>query len=475
MRRPEKSAATFRIHDSGTSRPFSRLTWMFRLTWMLVVFGGLVLGCLWGTATLLAQGPQARPGYLVDGRREVMQVVWQDEQWQATTSDGEDASAAMVQWGRLIERWKPTLMLTHGEVVVDFLELDEQHLTIGRDPYSFSQRPLWAKQKLSRGSVRGFVMQWPSEQQAQDQLRNAIKESAESDRVWFVDGEFVDGRVVESLGEDSRVEEIKVVRGGREILIPTRRIRALRFATRDLVDEGADERADKGADVREKDEREKDERSDVVPARWQVGFQDGTILDVARVSETAAIVDLELPDSLRLHLPSATFRRSVCFLRPHRQDVLWLGDQEPLDVRHMPFFTGTWRLARNKNLWGGRLRERGQWHDRGLAMHSTTRVAYDLDGGEQVLQARLALDPSAGQAGSVRYFVFSRQDVDSPWKENYKSPVIRGSDSPIDISVPIGPATQLALIVEYADDGDVLDRACWFDARLVHLVHLVHQ
>lgn len=425
----------------------------------------LALLCL-DLAQAVAQGPQPRFGSLVDGRREQMQVLWQQGKWEAKTMQGEDVMSRLVQWGRLTERLKPTMFLTHGEVVINLLRLDEQTVQVGRDPYSFSQRPLWAEQTFSRTHVRGIVLQWPAEQQAQDQLRVALVESAETDRVWFGDGEFLDGRVIESLGEESRLEEVRVSRNGREISIPVRRIAAIRFASQkaDAVSrddpapppvENGDSASD-GATI-----------STGGKARWQIGFQDGSFLAVVAVTEADNTVVLALPGAVRVRIPAATFRRSICFLRPQRDDVVWLGDRKPLDVRHLAFFTGEWRLARNTNLWGGRLREPSQWHDRGLAMHSTTRVAYELDGSDATFQARLALDMSAGQRGSVRYFVFARAAVDAPWDEVYQSSIIRGSDAPTDISVALGKAKQLALIVEFADEGDVLDRACWFAARLV--------
>jgi hypothetical protein len=414
-----------------------------------------------------AQGPQPRLGYLVDGRREQTQVLWQQGHWGAKTMKGEDVMSSLVQWGRLTERLKPTMFLTHGEAVIDLLRLDEQSVKVGRDPYSFSQRPLWAEQSFLRNQVRGFVLQWPAEQNAQDQLRAALVESAETDRVWFDDGEFLDGRVIESLGENSRLEEVRVSRGGREILIPVRRIAAIRFASPKRNLENSDNHDALGHTPAEDGEAFDDKTTSTAKPQWQIGFQDGSFLEVVAVTEADNTVGLALPATVRLSIPAPTFRRSFCFLRPLRDDVVWLGDRKPLDIRHVAFFTGEWPLARNTNLWGGRLREPSQWHDRGLAMHSTTRVAYDLDGSEAIFQARLALDMSAGRRGSVRYFVFSRTDMEAPWEEVYKSPIVRGTDLPKDISVALGKAKQLALIVEFADEGDVLDRACWFAARLV--------
>ena len=58
-------------------------------------------------------------------------------------------------------------------------------------------------------------------------------------------------------------------------------------------------------------------------------------------------------------------------------------------------------------------------------------------------------------------------DEAEQWKRAYESPVVRGGDPAMPISVELGNSPAIALIVDFADDGDVLDRAAWLDARLI--------
>jgi hypothetical protein len=45
--------------------------------------------------------------------------------------------------------------------------------------------------------------------------------------------------------------------------------------------------------------------------------------------------------------------------------------------------------------------------------------------------------------------------------------VVRGGEAVVPISIEIGTARAIALIVDFADGGDVLDRAAWLNARLM--------
>jgi hypothetical protein len=61
----------------------------------------------------------------------------------------------------------------------------------------------------------------------------------------------------------------------------------------------------------------------------------------------------------------------------------------------------------------------------------------------------------------VRFRVF----VDGQPK--YASPILRGGDRPVPISVDVTSAKRLDLVVDFADRADELDHADWLDARLV--------
>ena len=102
-------------------------------------------------------------------------------------------------------------------------------------------------------------------------------------------------------------------------------------------------------------------------------------------------------------------------------------------------------------------------------MHSTSRLAFDLPEGFDEFQAELSIDRSAGNEGSVVFRLFTSSEG-AKWIAAYKSEVVRGGDAPTPVRVDIRGAKRLALVVDFAERGDTLDRANWIGARLVRKV-----
>jgi len=109
-------------------------------------------------------------------------------------------------------------------------------------------------------------------------------------------------------------------------------------------------------------------------------------------------------------------------------------------------------------------------------MHSASRLTYELP--KRNLQAatsvvknrfsqfvaQVALDDLTGGQGSVVFQVFLLQAGELQLA--LATPVVRGGEAPLPISVDLRDAEQIVLAVEYAVRGDELDHANWLDARL---------
>ena len=95
----------------------------------------------------------------------------------------------------------------------------------------------------------------------------------------------------------------------------------------------------------------------------------------------------------------------------------------------------------------------------------TLRGVYRIPQGASTFAAELALDDTAGTAGSVvfRVYLVTAEGL----KPAYESPVVRGGEPPIPVQVPLADASALVLVVDYADYGDERDHANWLDARFV--------
>jgi hypothetical protein len=198
-----------------------------------------------------------------------------------------------------------------------------------------------------------------------------------------------------------------------------------------------------------------------------VGFRDGSRLAAKRVEpkEDQAIFELASGVKVASH-PDEVIWPQISSLQTFGGKMQYLSDRNPAFYEHTPLLSLKWPLGVNENVLGGRLRAGGQVFSRGLGMPSGSRAVFDIgDSTAKTFQAELALDESSGDRGSVIFVV--AVDTDGKFKIAKKSPIIRGGDAPLPISVDLTGAKRIALIIDAADHGTELDRANWLNARLV--------
>jgi hypothetical protein len=196
-----------------------------------------------------------------------------------------------------------------------------------------------------------------------------------------------------------------------------------------------------------------------------MGFRDGACIPVQKVSQVEDRIALSVSQDLKLEAETARLTSQVVMLQPTGLHVRYVSDLDPIDQAEVPFLEQTWPYGRDRSVSGGRLRSDGHVYLKGLGMHSTSRLVYNLPEGFREFGAELALDDTARGGGSVTYRVFVERD--GVWSADFESPVVRGGEAPLPVRVDISQATRIALVVDYADYGDVLDRANWLSARLM--------
>lgn len=197
--------------------------------------------------------------------------------------------------------------------------------------------------------------------------------------------------------------------------------------------------------------------------KWLLGLSDGSLLaakslhgDGDRLTATALSlgdVSLAVDDVSLLQNLDGEFR--------------YLSDEAPQGYRHEPRLGVARELGVDCNVLGGLATVRGVPYLRLLGFASGSRVAYNLTGEAAAsrLFAEVALDDAAGDAGSAVVRVFARKG--GGWTERYASDVVVGGRPPIPLAVDLAGATAAAIVVEYADRGDVLDRVDLLNARFV--------
>ncbi len=362
----------------------------------------------------------------------------------------------LFQWGTPRENLTQTeLILTFGGTLVsDLTEIGDDQVTVGSPRDTFFPSTIWLSGTLPRRAVQAVLFRPPADDQQRDRLLEQLRTPQSSDIAWLDNGDrlrgtFLGPRTADELADSSRPWQWRVGASSIEI----ERSRVVAMAWKQEPSETA---------------------SHVIGAHPEltVGFRDGSLLPVTSIrrddrrSGIPPRVVLEWGEAMEVAMDEGTFTREVCYLQPRQERVVYLSDLDPLGFRHVPTFTVTWPLGKDRNVLGGRLRYRAGWAPKGLGMHSVSRSAYELPTEAERFQAELVLDRSAGRKGSVRGRVYT-QAGESPWRLAAESDVLRGGDPPWHFDLELAGAERLALVVDAADFGSRLDRANWLNARLL--------
>lgn len=369
-------------------------------------------------------------------------------------------AADLVLWGSYRDEQRgPQVLLADGSMIkADVLDIGRRQVTLG-DATGLG-RVLWEMSHLPRSGVRAIVYQPPADPIARDKLLFSLRDSqSREDEIHLLGGEVIRGTLV-SVGSDRagpqpaavQQDSLKLAIAGRDepLAVSLGKVQALVLAGARRAEPPAGREA--------------------VPLI--LGMIDGSLVRVRQVKLSRGAVQLALAAGGELTTlletgddAAPTFWDRVTLVQPLTSRAAYLSDLETIGYKHIPFTSLAWPYGRDQNVLGGALRSGGALCPKGLSMHSASRLAYDLPAGFRRLEAEIALDDSSAAEGSVIFKVVLERS--GQWQAAYESPVIRAGQPPQPISIPLADASRVALLVEYADRGDVGDHANWLNVRLV--------
>jgi hypothetical protein len=356
----------------------------------------------------------------------------------------------------------PQIVLASGGVIrADVLSLTPENWIIG--DASDLGSVLWSESNLPLEAVCGVLWQPPADPLARDRLRfKLLSLPAGDDQLLLAGGETLSGTLVsvppagrftENMTKAelaaSDVFQLQLPKADKPLSIAANKVVAIRCGAGDPT------------------------RAQNTQAFARVGFREGTCILAAKIETAQGAFTLHLPGGGKLVANKAFsdgttdwFWKQISLLEPQSDRFAYVSDLEPLGYKHLPFLSGEWQFGRDQNVLGGALRTKDQLFAKGLAMFPASRLAYTLDGKYRRLQGQLALDAHAGRKGSVVCRVLTADDTGS-WTNIYESPILRGGEDPVAISLEVKSAQRLAILVDFADRGDQCDYANWLDLRLI--------
>ena len=351
-----------------------------------------------------------------------------------------------VLWGTYsdVER-SPQVLLTDGTVLVaDIVRIDDKSVTVASR--------LWGELQLDRRLVRACSLSPPVDPLIRDREWQLLQAPEPADRVLLLNRDAIVGKLVPTTERDGE--------GIFGLVSLGIALSAATPPTRVLIGEVS---AITFAAVPEPESQS--------PPECLLGFRDGSLVAASKL--TRAEPDMARLTSVAgasLQLQIAALRKNLTFIQPRNETVNYLSDLPAVGYKFLPLLELEWPLGISTNTLGGRLRSQGDVIPKGIGMHSTSRVAYNLDRKYRRFQAEVAIDDHAEHQGSVVYRVLLEVDSDAgepKWNLAFTSPIIRGGDPPLPIDIDVTSATRLALVVEMADRVDTRDYANWLNARLL--------
>jgi hypothetical protein len=143
--------------------------------------------------------------------------------------------------------------------------------------------------------------------------------------------------------------------------------------------------------------------------------------------------------------------------------AVYLSDLQPRHYEHTPYLDVRWPFVRDASVAGHDMRLAGSTYDKGIGLHSESRLTYDLGGRYQWFESLVGLDEQTGRQGSVLIEVL----VDGKRQDLGNAKELTGQGPPRAVRVHVAGARELTLVVKFGRFADVEDHVDWADARLI--------
>jgi hypothetical protein len=145
----------------------------------------------------------------------------------------------------------------------------------------------------------------------------------------------------------------------------------------------------------------------------------------------------------------------------------YLSDLKPGNYQFRSYLGGIdWPYVRDGSAAETEIRLGGRVFDKGVGVHTSSRLGYALDKDTGWFEALVGMDDSVGKEGSARIQVLlDGKPQDLAWDGKLDRPT-----GPHFVRVPVKGAKELTLVTDFGDFGDVQGCVDWAEARLVRRI-----
>lgn len=190
----------------------------------------------------------------------------------------------------------------------------------------------------------------------------------------------------------------------------------------------------------------------------------GSFWNIKTVRLEGDQLQVETTAGLTTSLPVASLRK----LDFSVGNTTFLSDMDPDSVEWSPFFESPATQARLAKLYqprrdtafeGGRLMLGGQSYDKGLAIHSRTKLVYRIPKDSKKFIATIGIDDRVGDDGNVRLTI-------SDDNKTLFDQSVAGKDDPLEVVLDLTGVRRLTILVDFGDEIDIGDHLDLCNARI---------
>jgi len=139
----------------------------------------------------------------------------------------------------------------------------------------------------------------------------------------------------------------------------------------------------------------------------------------------------------------------------------WLSGYAPISDETVPMLSLHWDSRPDQNVLGGPITVAGESFERGIGVHSRSKLAFDLRGAYREFVTSYGMDDDSGPLADVSVMVL----VDGQRRHN--QPEVRKGKLFGPFRMDITRANRIELVVDFGKNGDLQDRFDWVEAALI--------
>jgi hypothetical protein len=143
--------------------------------------------------------------------------------------------------------------------------------------------------------------------------------------------------------------------------------------------------------------------------------------------------------------------------------AVYLSDLPPVKYEYFPYLDERWAWTADGTVMGREIRLGGAMYDKGIGMHSHSRLTWKLGGAYQRFEALVGLDDLDGRRGSVQVRVLA----DDKEVDLSSAGELTQANGPRRVKAQLAGVKELTLEVQHGAGGPVQDVVNWADARLI--------